>query len=33
MFDITKELVLVADVIDVIFATICKFATRKPAEI
>lgn len=33
MFDISKELVLVADVIDVIFSTICKFAIRKTAEI
>jgi hypothetical protein len=30
MFDISKELVLVQDVVDVIFSTICKIATRKP---
>lgn len=29
IFDISKELILVADVIDSIFATICKIATRK----
>lgn len=32
LFEIQKDLVLVADVVDCIYSTICKIATKKPIE-